>query len=431
MPTSASELLDHLVRLADVSATARQTNVGAASAARALGHLGRAVDELRRAGISGRVGGEREKLARELATSCGEIARRAPLGESMLCRTAGATGDAVALAGPHTNAAGRWALTTELLDVVLVLGDVVVAGPVGLEIEQRCNSARECTVRLLQDAAQRPPQPRHFQALDRPIPNPGTAAGDDLPAVIRESTARLMNSSEQRDARLTVAQVLAAATASEALARAAEAISVSGPAQRGHAGAGDSWRAVRATLRPFDDGSRRPHRSLDTGTAAALRLHAALQRAADPAAAWGTPVADAVAASVQLLPVYARQLEQHVNQWTFEGGVVAHACDLPYRDGRARAHLAGYSRAGLLRIVDPRDLRPVTEALHRAALLTAAVADATTGQRTANPGFPRHLAAAHHATLEGVSPGDVSAAARRAYEQIRAANSKPAPRRTR
>ncbi|WP_375504452.1 hypothetical protein [uncultured Jatrophihabitans sp.] len=430
MPTSAGELVDHLDRLATISAGSRQSGTGASDAARALGHLGRAVGELRRVGIDPRVGAEREKLASELADACSEIARRAPLHESTLCRTAAVTADAVALAGLQTTMAGRWALTTELLDVVTVLSDVVAAAPVGPEIDQRLDVVRECTVRLLRDAAQHPPEPRDFTALDRPIPHPGHSAGADLPAVVREATARLINSSEQRDARLTVAQVLARATAAEALARAAEAVGDSGGARPGHAGAGDSWHAVRTALRPFDDGSRRPHRRVDAGTAAALGLHAVLGHAGDPAA-WNKPLADAVAASVQLLPVHARQLERTVNRWVADGSVVAHACDLPYRDGRSAAYLAGYSPAGLIRVLDPVDLKPVTGALQRASLLTVATADAATQQRASQEDFPRHLAAAHHATLARASPNDVSAAARRAYEQLHASPAKPTPHRTR
>lgn len=430
MPTSAGELLDRLERLAELSAAARQSSAGAATAAHALGHMGRAIRELLRAGISARVGDEREKLALELAGACSEIARRAPLNESLLCSVAAVTADAVALAGLETSTAGRWAMTTELLDVVAVLGDVVAAGPLGPEIDQQLGIARECTVRLLREAALRPPEPCDFAALDRPIPNPDTPAVEDLAASVREATARLINSSERRDTQLTIAQVLARATAAEALARAAEAISNADPPLEGHAGAGDSWQAVRVALRPFDDGSRRPQRAVDIGTAAALGLHAALQRSGDPMS-WDQRLTDAVSASAQLLPLHARQLERTVNRWTLDGRIVAYACDLPYREGRAPAYLAGYSRAGLIRVLDPYDLQAVTAALQRASLLTAAAADASTERRSSQTDFPRHLAASHHATLARVSPDDVSAAARRAYEQLHAVTASPTPRRTR
>lgn len=430
MATSAGELLDRLNDLAQISAVGRQTNAGASDAARALGHLGRALRELRRAGVAARVGDDRETLVSALAATCAEIAERSPVGDTRLCRTAGAAADAIALAGVNTTTTGRWAMTTELLDIVTLLGDVVGAAPIGAEIASRCAAMHEYAVRLQRDAAVNPPTPQHFEALDRPIPT-GMSETIDLPDMVRESAARLIHASEQRDVQLTVAQVLARTIAAEALASAAEKRGGPGPAPQGHATASDSWRAVRSALRPFDDGSRRAHQPVtDPGTAAALRLHGALQRAGDPTI-WQPRMHDAVAASLQLLPTHARQLQRTVHRWAEEGCLMAYACDLPYQDGRANAYLAGHARAGLIRVLGPHDLQTATAALSRTALLTAALAETAGDQTQPGQPFPRHLAASHRATIARTAPADISAAARRAYEQLRNPSATPPPRRTR
>lgn len=423
MPTSAGDLLDHLGHLAQLNAAGRQSSTSAADAARVLGHLGRAMLELRRAGVSSRVGDDRDTLVAALAANCVQIAERAPVRETTLGRTAAAAADAVALAGVQTSTAGRWAMTSELLDIVTGLVDVVTAAAVGAAITDRCEAARDSAVLLHREAALHPPQPQHFEALDRPIPGDAGAVTDEDARAIRESTARLLHASEPRDAHLTIAQLLARTIAAEALTRAAEALLADAATEPGHAAASDSWRAVRAVLRPFDDGSRRPHRIADPGTGAALRLHAALQRAGEPAD-WPPPLRAAVAASVQLLPAHARQLERAVHRWAMEGNFVAHACDLPYQPGRAAAYLAGHKPAGVIR-VGTADLRPAAAALRRSGLLTAAVAENAAERVPESERFPRHLAAAHRARIAQTTPDELGAVARRTYQQLHAATAKP------
>ena len=420
MSTSAGDLLDTVAEIARRPAGCRQSTPTAAGAARAMGHLSRALGELRLGGIAPTVGNEREQLVSELAATCSAVAQRAPLGQTELCSIAAAAADALALAGLRTTVAGRWAMTTEVIDTVTVLSDIVADTAVGPEITERCAAIGGIAVRLQREAALNPPAAQHFEALDRPIPRPGTALLSDGAAVVRESTAQLLYASEQRDTRLTVAQVLVRAIAAEALTHAVESRHQLGPRRDGHAGAAESWRAFRAALAPFDDGSRRPQRVAEPGTSAAVQLHAALHRAGDRSG-WDTHLCNAADAAVQLLPTLARQLERTLHRWTREGSLVAYACDLPYQDGRAHAFLAGRTPAGLIRVLLVEDLKPAVAALRRTGLLTAAMAARASENASANDRFPRRLADSHRATLAQMSAVELGAAQRRAFEQLNAA----------
>ena len=85
MATSLGQLLD---ALADNSRAFDDSPAVRADAATALGHVGRALTQLRRDGVSPMTGDQREQRVAALATACTELSARAPATEATLARLA-------------------------------------------------------------------------------------------------------------------------------------------------------------------------------------------------------------------------------------------------------------------------------------------------------------------------------------------------------
>lgn len=424
MPTSLGRLLDALTE-ATLAGGDRPADL--ADAAGALRHLGRALGQLRSDGVSAIAGDRREQQVAALAAACTEVAVRAPIARLTLTRLAGAAADTVAVLRPRSTGGGRWAAAVELTDAIAAVCEVLDRGLPSGGAAHWVAEVRGCATQLQQAAALDPPTRSHAALLDQPLADPavlrssGRAA--DPAAVIPEATAVLLQATAATGPPPTLAEVLAYTLAAETLARTTTAL-LPGHTTPGHSPAADAWHAVRTALRPFDDGSRRPHPHPPPGVAVAGRLHAVLASAPDEPGRWPPPARAAVATAVQHLPALAVQLRDTVRHWGATGTLLAFACDLPPSEPRVQARLAGHRTDGLVH-ADAFDLRPATEALHAARLRSAVVALAVTAadRRTA-PAFPRRAAAAHRELL---APYGGSAALDRAAAQARQRPGLPRP----
>ncbi|MCZ2849803.1 hypothetical protein [Modestobacter sp. VKM Ac-2978] len=396
MATSLGQLLD---ALADTAQSTEPTAAARADAGTALGQLGRALAQLRRDGLSPAIGDQREQQVAALAVACSELAARAPATESTLARLAGAAADTLAGLYDHTTVATRWAAATAVAETVTPLVQVIAgglhAGPAGqwlAEVERQ-------SVLVQQTAALQPPSRADTAILDRPLAGPAILTSSDPAAVVPDAVAVLLRATGSAAECPSVAEVLAYTLAAETLSDAAQRLDSAAQPAAGQAAA-PAWRAVRTALRPYDDGSRRPHHDAPPAVHAALRLHASLNRPGLDHALRSKPLREAVAAAAQHLPTLATQLMYRtVRSWADTGALVAYARDVPPREERVAAYLRGYQLGGLVR-VDAVDLQPVAGALHNARLLSLAVATraAAVGVPTAAD-FPRRALAANQALL--------------------------------
>jgi hypothetical protein len=256
----------------------------------------------------------------------------------------------------------------------------------------------------------------------------------DAALVVPDAVGVLLRATARASEPPSVAEVLAYTIAAQTLSSAAERL---GPADAPLAEsrrASDAWRAVRAALRPYDDGSRRPHDHAPPGVTAAGRLHAALSAAGSDPTGWTASLRASVAAGAQHLPTFASQLlYRTVRHWADTRALIAYARDLPPSEERVAAYLRGYRPAGLVR-ADAADLRPVVGALHNARLLSLAVADrvADPGAR-AMAGFPQRAWAANRTLLDDPqTPVALGVAIQEARQQLQAARvQRPGPGRAR
>jgi hypothetical protein len=431
MATSLGQLLDALqeqARSNDDSPAVR------ADAATALGQLGRALAQLRRDGVSPVTGDHREQRVAALATACTELGVRAPATDGPLSQVAAAAADTLAVLHRDMTVASRWAAAAAVAETIPPLVQIVSPGlPAGPAGEWLSETERQ-VVRLLQTAALEPPSRKDAAILDRPVPGPAIAPPVDPALVIPDAIGVLLGSTARATDPPSVAEVLAYTIAAETLSTAAERLGPPAAQSTGTTTAGDAWRAVRTALRPYDDGSRHPHRHTPTGVRAAGRLHTVLGAADPDPASWTRSLRVAVAAGAQHLPVLASQLlYRTVRPWADSGSLIAYARDVPPREDRVAAYLRGYQTGGLVR-ADAADLEPVVGALHNARLLSLAVAD-----RAADPGlrgvegFPQRAWAANRMVLDHPQTSlALSLAKQQASQQLEAGhNRRPGPGRAR
>lgn len=419
MATSLGQLLD---ALADRARTGDDGPAVRADAATALGHVGRALAQLRRDGVSPIAGELREQGVAALATACIELAARAPATEGTLSRLAAAAADILAVLHPDTTVASRWAAATAVAETVTplvgVIGEHLPPGPAAEWLAEVGHQA----VLVQQAAALHPPTRADAVVLDRPVPGPAAESSVDPAIVVPDAVGVLLRATARASYPPSVAEVLAYTLAAQTLSSTAQGLAPADASAAERPRAADAWRAVRVALRPYDDGSRQPHEHTPPGVTAAGRLHAVLTAESDPAT-WTASLRSAVAAGVQHLPTLASQLlYRTVRSWADTGALIAYARDLPPREERVAAYLRGYQPGGLVR-AHADDLRPVAGALHNARLLSLAVAD-----RAANPdvrataGFPQRTWAANRALLDDPqTPVALSAAMQEAYQQLQAA----------
>lgn len=431
MATSLGQLLDTLAdtaRATDDSAAAR------ADAGTALGHLGRALAHLRRDGVSPLDGDRRGQQVAALAAACTELGVRAPATESALTRLAAAAADALAVLYDHTTVTSRWAAATAVAETVTPLAEVIAHRlPVGPATQWLAEVERQAVL-VQQTAALQPPTRADAAILDRPVPGPAVESSGDPARVVADAIGVLLQATARASDPPSVAEVLAYTIAAQTLSSAGERLGSADAPPAGQTTAADAWRAVRAALRPYDDGSRRPHDHAPSGVTAAGRLHAVLSAAGSDPATWTASLRASVTSAAQHLPTLATQLlYRTVRSWADTGALIAYARDVPPREERVAAYLRGYQPGGLVR-ADAADLRPVAGALHNARLLSLAVADqaADPGAR-ATAGFPRRAWAANRELLDAPETlVALSVAIQQAHQQLQAARSqRPGPSRAR
>ncbi|GAB4079063.1 hypothetical protein GCU67_13480 [Modestobacter muralis] len=397
MATSLGQLLD---ALAETAQSTERTAGARADAGTALGQLGRALTQLRRDGVSPAPGDHREQQVAALAVACSELAARAPATESTLAQLAAAAADSLAVLHGHTTVATRWAAATAVAETVTPLAEMMAgalpAGPAG----QWLTEVERQAVLVQQTAALQPPSRADAAILDRPLSGPPVLTSSGPEVLVPDAVAVLLRVTGNGAEPPSVAEVLAYTLAAETLSDAAQRLhpqteAVAGPP------AARAWRAVRTALRPYDDGSRRPHPGAPPAVAAALRVHAALNRTGSESSSRSDPLRAVVAAAAQHLPTLATQLMYRtVRSWADTGALVAYARDVPPREERVAAYLRGYRPGGLVR-VDAVDLQPVAGALHGARLLSLAVATrAASAGVPSTADFPRRALAANQALLD-------------------------------
>jgi hypothetical protein len=420
MATSLGQLLD---ALADHARAFDDSPAVRSDAATALGHVGRALAQLRRDGISPITGDQREQRVAALATACTELAARAPATEGTLSRLAAAAADTLAVLHPDTTVASRWAAATALAETVTplvgVIGEHLPPGPGAEWLAEVKHQA----VLVQQAAALQPPTRADAVVLDRPVPGPAAGTSIDPALLLPDAVGVLLRATARANDPPSVAEVLAYTLAAQTLSSTAERLGPADAPDAERPRAADAWRAVRAALRPYDDGSRHPHEHTPPGVTAAGRLHAVLKAVEPDPATWTASLRASVAVGVQHLPTLASQLlYRTVRSWADTGALIAYARDLPPRDERVAAYLRGYQSGGLVR-VHADDLQSVAGALHNARLLSLAVADrvADPGVR-ATVGFPQRTWAANRTVLDQPqTPIVLSEAMQEAYQQLQAA----------
>ncbi|HEY3717780.1 MAG TPA: hypothetical protein VGL39_24915 [Jatrophihabitantaceae bacterium] len=426
MTTTLGELLDTLTDAAhDATRSATDAPVRA-DAGCALGHLGRALTQLHRDGVSPLHRGQREQRVTALAAACTELAARAPATEARLTRLAASAADTLAVLHEHTTLAERWASAVAVADTVTALSAVLTQGTGAVPAADWLSDVQRQAVLVQLSAATQPPTRTAATILDRPVAATLTSRHSDAD-LVRTATAVLVAATSKPSQRRSLAEVLAYTLAAETLASAAEALRHAGteatPAQ---ATAADGWRAVRAALRPFNDGSRHRHDVAPPAVDAARRLQAALRHAGSRPSTWSTPLRVAVAAASQHLPTLATQLHRTACSWADTGALFAYARDLPFRPQRVAEHLAGYRPGGLIR-ADTADLRPALNALGHVHLLSVALASAAV-ETSPHPGraFPRRTWAANRALVDRPeSAAALAAATHNTYLHLQATNAAP------
>jgi hypothetical protein len=420
MATSLGQLLD---ALADHARACDDGPAVRADAATALGHVGRALAQLRRDGVSPLAGDQREQRVAALATACTELAVRAPATEGTLSRLAAAAADTLAVLHPDTTVASRWAAATAVAETVTplvgVIGEHLPPEPAAEWLAEVGHQA----VLVQQAAALQPPTRDDAVVLDRPVPGPAAESSADPALVVPDAVGVLLRATARASDPPSVAEVLAYTLAAQTLSSTAERLGPAGASAAERPRAADAWRAVRVALRPYDDGSRHPHEHTPAGVTAAGRLHAVLSAVEPDPATWTASLRASVAAGAQHLPGLASQLlYRTVRSWADTGALIAYARDLPPREERVAAYLRCYQPGGLVR-VHADDLRPVAGALHNARLLSLAVADrAADPDVRATAGFPQRTWAANRTVLDNPqTPVALSEAMQEAFQQLQAA----------
>ncbi|RBY91262.1 hypothetical protein [Blastococcus sp. TF02A-30] len=432
MATSLGQLLD---ALADTARTTDDSAAARADAGTALGHLGRALAHLRRDGVSPFAGDRREQQVAALAVACTELGVRAPATESALARLAAAAADTVGVLYDHTSVTSRWAVATAVAETVTPLAEVVAHRlPAGPATQWHAEVERQAAL-VQQTAALQPPTRADVAVLDRPVSGPAVTASADPARVVSDAIGVLLQATARANDPPSVTEVLAYTIAAQTLSSAAERLgSTDATPPAGQTTAADAWRAVRASLRPYDDGSRHFHQHAPPGVTAAGRLHAALRSAEPDPATWTASLRASVTSAAQHLPALATQLlYRTVRSWADTGSLIAYARDVPPRDERVAAYLRGYQPGGLVR-VNATDLQPVAGALHNARLLSLAVADRAAGpDARTTAGFPRRAWAANRALLDDPqTPVALGVAIQQAHQQLQAARAqRPGPSRGR
>ena len=340
----------------------------------------------------------------ELAIACRALGQVASGGPHRLIDLAGGFADAAAITSAHATRDQRWAFavaTVEEIDHLATL--VAAANPIGTGARARADRVRAAALPIHQRAARQPTTRAANALLDAPIPDAGNpwpprTQNTTVGVAIDAAMATLLAGTRPSAQPLTIAEVLAIAMAAHSLCRA-----VDDPFSHTRPGtAADAWSGVRASLAPFNDGSRRRHHTAPRHIAAARSIYDLTdgRRFTQP----DTGTIDAI----QRLPQLAEHLQITVQDWPWTSAILAHAYRLPPREERVDAILAGARPSGIIR-ADPTDLTPVRAVLESARTLSVelAVRLSRQGSTTAH-----HILAAHQQWRSRPDSGDELAHAR-------------------
>src|SRR3954451_15057494 len=241
MATSLGQLLD---ALADRARALDDGPAVRADAATALGHVGRALAQLRRDGVSPIAGDQREQRVAALATACTALAARAPATEGTLSQLAAAAADTLAVLHPDTTVASRWAAATAVAETVTQLTDVIADRlPKGPAAQWLAGVGHQAVL-VQQAAALQPPSRVDAVILDRPVPGPTARMSVDPALVVRDAVGVLLRATARARDTPSVAEVLAYTIAAQTLSSAAEHLGPTVAHDAGQVTASEAWRAV-------------------------------------------------------------------------------------------------------------------------------------------------------------------------------------------
>jgi hypothetical protein len=211
----------------------------------------------------------------ELAIACRALGHVAPGGPHRLIDLAGGFADAAAITSAHATRDQRWAFAVATVEEIDHLATVVaVANPIGTGARVRADRVRAAALPIHQRAARQPPTRAANALLDAPIPDAGNpwpprTQNTTVGVAIDAAMATLLAGTRPSAQPLTIAEVLAIAMAADSLCRA-----VDDPFSHTRPGtAADAWSGVRASLAPFNDGSRRRQHTTGGGRGWRRHLH--------------------------------------------------------------------------------------------------------------------------------------------------------------
>jgi hypothetical protein len=384
MSTSIADLLDAL----SAQASNPIVHADSSDADRALALLGRVLQRTVDDGLTQLGASDRERWVGEAAWACAESAvevRTATPGR--LSQLAGAAWDVVSVQRADLGCENRWAIAIAVVDVVSRLTTLVDQANVPVSRRRALIVADACASIVQRSAAIEPPSPQAAAALDRAVPRPIPDRRDSPATAIREAAAGLEHATRPGAIAMTIADYVSVAIALKALCRSVPALITTqdAPVLAAALATGQGWAAARAVLKPFDDGSRRPHAVAPPAVAFALAMRDGLRRAqADLSVSQEVPapVQTAICDALQRVPTIAANLTAAVTYWADTGCVVGYSRDLGYRESRVSEYLAGFRITGLV-IADVTDLRPTADALDGAKMLSVDLAGrvADRGQR--------------------------------------------------
>jgi hypothetical protein len=425
MATSIADLLTTLERIGpDQPAEQRYA---------ALAQLGRALALLCADGVTLHLPGEREEQLSTLAAAATALAAVTAADGGRVADLAAGCADLIARVCPELTTGSRWGIAVSVTDTISQLTNSSTDPPRQATAQQCLHLLRSAGAAVARAAAMDPPTGADLAVLDHPVPG---HAMRPPPAGMVDAMAALLDATRPPSARITLAEALAVTIAARSLARAASTLPLprqeAGPPQHQYAAAANAWRAVQEALRPFTDGTRRPHRDTPLLVEAAQRLHLAAAPHTS-ARMLGRNRRTAIATATQHLPTLAEHLTAVVNRWAQQGWLLAYARHLPPRQDRVSQYLVGHRPAGIVR-ADHIDLRRVRATIDRARLLAIELAASLhddSDQWRVRP-TASHLAAVHRARISAPDAAPAIAAARhelhrQLYGPAQAA--RPGPRR--
>lgn len=432
MATNIGELLDGIGERAQ-HATA--DNVNAHDALAALGELG---DILRRLAVDLVAPADdlRNWSVPSLAAACTAIAQRPPAAgatddasRGRITQLAAASAEAVTLQRHHLTADQRWAVAVAATDAIHELLPLTVAAAAAERTtRQHLAVLAGAANAVSQLAAIDPPAEDACKVLDRPIPNPFPPERASVAQHVNEAAAGLLYWTRPGTGPHTIADVLAITLAAETVCRTAATLdAAAGHPTTSHFEAATAWRDVRSAMDQFNDGSRRRQTQTPNAVGHALRLHRWSQQSAASVGRGEAdgPKVDAPTASVvtTVLPQLADHAITAVLESVQSGRWIAYACDLPLRESRVSAHLAGYRHGGLI-CADVTDVAPVLQALLRAQDPSTITTTSAT-DRAANTRMPARAGMSHELDLSARSASERAEAARHADARAASARYQP------